>query len=208
MPRQRIPVAHFHQSAPDLDHAPNRPLSEIAFVGRSNVGKSSLINSLLNHRGLAQVSKTPGKTRLLNYFLIGRGLCYFVDLPGYGFARVSEDTRRQWGVAMEEYLRDSAQLALVVLIVDARRGFTPLDEQMADALRIFKRKWIAVLTKSDKLTRQELNAAVRQHEAIWLPQGASTVMPYSAVTHQGRAELWQLIHEVLNPKHRSGELVA
>ena len=197
MPAFKIPEAEFILSCPDITHAPKRPLPEIAFAGRSNVGKSSLINSLLSRQRLALTSRTPGKTRLLNYFLIGRGLCYFVDLPGYGFARVPGDTKAQWAETVEGYLRDSTRLELVVLLLDIRHGLTALDEQMVDALSTYHRRWLAVLTKSDKLSTTARDQTVTGMFGLLASRGARAVLPYSSHCHHGREELWQKIMEVL-----------
>jgi GTP-binding protein len=190
MPHLQIPQAEFVLSCPHVGLAPKRPLPEIAFAGRSNVGKSSLINSILNHSKLALTSKTPGKTRLLNYFLIGKSLCYFVDLPGYGYAKVSGEMKAQWGDTIEAYLRDSRRLALVVLILDIRHGLTPLDEQMADALNTYNRPWIAVLSKSDKLGAQAKQATLAKWSGELISRGARGVMAYSSLKHLGREDVW------------------
>jgi GTP-binding protein len=151
----KIPEAEYLLSAPNIKAAPKRPLPEIAFAGRSNVGKSSLINSLLGNKSLALISRTPGKTRMLNFYLIGKGTCYFVDLPGYGYARVSGDMKEQWGQFIEDYLRESSRLVLVVLILDIRHGLTALDQEMVSGLHTLNRPWMAVLTKEDKLNARE-----------------------------------------------------
>jgi GTP-binding protein len=197
MPAFKIPEAEFVLSSPDIQHAPKRPLREIAFAGRSNVGKSSLINSLLNRQKLALTSRTPGKTRLLNYFLIGRDQCYFVDLPGYGYARVSGEQMADWAETIEGYLRDAVRLELVVLLIDIRHGLTPLDEQMLDALTIYHRRWLAVLTKADKLSTQARNQSVSSLRGLLISRGATAILPYSALRHQGREELWRAIKDVL-----------
>lgn len=197
MPSFRIPEAAFVLSCPDVGHAPKRPLLEVAFAGRSNVGKSSLINSLLGRQRLALTSRTPGKTRLLNYFLIGRGLCYFVDLPGYGFARVPDGMKAQWAETIEGYLRDAARLELVVLLLDIRHGLTALDEQMVDALSTCHRRWLAVLTKSDKLSTAAREQRAREMFGPLASRGAQAVLTYSSLRHHGREELWQNIMDVL-----------
>lgn len=184
-------------SCPDVGHAPKRPLLEVAFAGRSNVGKSSLINSLLGRQRLALTSRTPGKTRLLNYFLIGRGLCYFVDLPGYGFARVPDGMKAQWAETIEGYLRDAARLELVVLLLDIRHGLTALDEQMVDALSTYHRRWLAVLTKADKLSAAARDQRAREMFGLLASRGAQAVLTYSSLHHHGREALWQKIMDVL-----------
>jgi GTP-binding protein len=189
----KIPDAEFVLSAPDIARAPKRPLPEIAFAGRSNVGKSSLINSLTNRKQLALSSKTPGKTRLLNYFLIGKNLCYFVDLPGYGYARVGREQKAEWSESLEGYMRDAHRLVLVVLILDIRQGITPLDEQMIDAFRIYHRPWLAVLTKADKVNPMARKQAHNSLQGLLVSRGARGVLLYSADSHLGREELWEAI---------------
>lgn len=189
----KIPDAEFLLSVPRVELAPKRPLGEIAFAGRSNVGKSSLINSLLNRKGIAMTSKTPGKTRLLNYYLIGKGLCYFVDLPGYGYAKVARSMKEEWAEHLEGYFRDTPRLDLAVLLFDIRHGLTPLDEQMVDAMKIYNRPWMAVLTKSDKLNTKELNESIGGAHDLLEPLGAAAIIPYSAENHRGRDELWKEI---------------
>lgn len=198
MPAFKIPEAEFVLSCPSIPQAPKRPLPEIAFAGRSNVGKSSLINSLLNRQKLALTSRTPGKTRLLNYFLVGRGQCYFVDLPGYGFARVPESTKADWAETIEAYLRDSIRLELVILLLDIRHGLTALDEQMVDALSIYHRRWLAILTKSDKLSQSERAQRVSKLYGELVSRGAQTALPYSSLKHDGREELWRSIMTALS----------
>jgi len=193
MPTLKIPEAQFVRSCPHLATAPRPPLREIAFAGRSNVGKSSLINSLLGRKKLALTSRTPGKTRLLNYYLVGRDLCYFVDLPGYGFARVSVAELEKWSESLEEYLRDATRLMLVVLILDIRHGPTALDEQMMDALQTYHRPWLAVLTKADKLSASAARKTESELAAALIQRGARAALAYSAETHLGRERLWEEI---------------
>ena len=193
MPSVKIPNAEFVLSCPRVELSPKQKLPEIAFAGRSNVGKSSLINSLLNRKKLALTARTPGKTRLLNYFKIGGGLCYFVDLPGYGYAKVSKEMKAEWGDYIEAYLRDSEQLRLVVLIMDIRHGPTELDRQMIDALSIFQRPWIAVMTKSDKLSKSKTDKALTEFRGLLVSLGAEAVLPYSSLNHSGRDEILNLL---------------
>ena len=195
MANVKIPNAEFVLSCPRVELAPKQKLPEIAFAGRSNVGKSSLINSLLNRNKLALTARTPGKTRLLNYFRIGNNLCYFVDLPGYGFAKVSKAMQEEWAEYIEAYLRDSRQLKLVVLILDIRRGATALDQQMISALSIFNRPWIAVMTKSDKLSKTEAEKTLAEQRGMLISLGAESVLPYSSLNHFGREGV---LNEVLS----------
>lgn len=166
-------------------------------MGRSNVGKSSLINSLLNRKGLALASGTPGKTRLLNFFRIGERLCYFVDLPGYGYAKVSKTLQEEWSGFLEDYLTDSKQLKLVVVIADSRRGLADLDMQMIQVLNFYRRSFLVVSTKIDKLNRQERDKAMQGIRGPALSLGAASVIPYSSVKHDGREELWDEILKVV-----------
>jgi GTP-binding protein len=193
-----IPEAEYLLSCPDLARAPKRPLPEIAFAGRSNVGKSSLINSLLGRRKLALTSRTPGKTRLLNYYLIGRGWCHFVDLPGYGFARVSPQAKTQWAEYLEGYLRDSRRLRLVVLILDIRHGLTPLDQQMIEALVTYQRPWVAVLTKADKLSAAACDRTITELNQQLGAAGARACLLYSSLRHAGRDALWHQLRSALD----------
>jgi len=188
-----IPQAEFVKSCTGLKQAPKPPLPEIAFVGRSNVGKSSLINSLLNRKGLALASATPGKTRLINYFKISTSLCYFVDLPGYGYAKVSKTLQEEWSGFLEDFLADSPRLHLVVLIADSRRGLTDLDMQMIQALHFYRRSFVVIATKIDKLNRQERDKALLAIRGPALSLGASDVIPYSSLKHEGREEIWRVM---------------
>jgi GTP-binding protein len=185
----KIPNAEFVLSCPRVELSPKQKLPEIAFAGRSNVGKSSLINSLLNRKRLALTARTPGKTRLLNYFKIGGDLCFFVDLPGYGYAKVSKTLKDEWGDYIEAYLRDSEYLQLVVLIMDIRHGPTALDRQMIDALSIFQRSWIAVMTKSDKLSKPKIDQALSDYRGMLVSLGAEDVFPYSSLNNTGQDTL-------------------
>ena len=167
--------------------ADTRP--EIAFLGRSNVGKSSLINSLLGRRGLARTSNTPGRTQSINFFLINDGF-YFADLPGYGYARVSKAIRATWGNLAEEYLAAREQLALSIQLIDARHPPTRLDLQLNEWLLFNKKKHLIVITKADKLSRNELQRSTAFAKKI---MGGSNAIAYSSQTGLGRDELWSEI---------------
>src|SRR5258708_11376229 len=147
----RVSSATFVKSATSPEHYPRDGRPEIAVLGRSNVGKSSLINSLLGVRGLARTSSTPGRTQLINFFLVN-DVFYFVDLPGYGYARAPAELRKEWGPMVEKYLAMRSNLVLCILITDSRRELTQLDLQMGDWLRTQGKPFIVVATKADKLS--------------------------------------------------------
>jgi len=173
---------------------PDRP--EVAFAGRSNVGKSSLINALVNRKNLAKTSSTPGRTQSINFFRVG-DLMYMVDLPGYGFAKVPLNVRKSWQHMVETYLGKRPNLKAVVTILDIRRDLPPGDTQLLEWLRHFNIPAILVLTKADKVSRQE---TIRRARIIGEQVGemltqAPTV--FSSRTRQGRDELWKKIEEVI-----------
>lgn len=149
-----IKQAEFIISAAQRTQFPSNNMAEIAFVGRSNVGKSSLINSLTNRRKLVKVSSTPGKTRLVNFFLINNEF-YFVDLPGYGYAKVSKSELKNWAITIENYLVGRRQLLKVILLVDSRHKPTNDDITMYEWIKHYNYKCMIVATKSDKITKNE-----------------------------------------------------
>jgi GTP-binding protein len=193
--------ARFIGSFPDWRQAPRSGLPEIAFGGRSNVGKSSLINSLLRRRKLAQISKTPGKTRLLNYYEVldekGRETLNFVDLPGFGYARVSASIRGSWKQLIEEYIENSSKLRGFILLVDSRRGLEEEEVQLIEYLLSKKRPILPVLTKADKLTRQAGIDIIRHTtEALRLfGQGICAPILHSSVMRSGNDLIWRWIDE-------------
>ncbi len=196
----KIFAAEFIKSCVTPEQFPSGQLHEIAFVGRSNVGKSSLINSLLNRRDLAKVSRTPGKTRAVNVFLVSTSdpdLSHFhlMDLPGYGFARVSKSVRTQWGPLIEAYLVGRVSLLGVVMLVDSR-VVTDQDRQTIAWLRSIRRNPLVVATKVDKLKASERVRTLRQtHRALGLADG-EMLIPYSSETGDGRDWLWGALREV------------
>src|SRR5215471_1249455 len=153
----KIKSARFVKSATSSEHYPRDSRPEIAFLGRSNVGKSSLINSLLSVRGLARTSSTPGRTQLINFFLINDSF-YFVDLPGYGYARVPLDVKKEWGPMVAKYLARRPNLVLSVLITDARHKPTELDTQMIEWLNSREKPFVIAATKADKLSSNQLRS--------------------------------------------------
>ncbi len=171
---------------------------EIILLGRSNVGKSSVINALLNRSSLARTSSRPGRTQSINFYLINE-VFYFVDLPGYGYAKVPEAQRRSWKRLVESYLTDRIQIVLGMLVVDARHEPKPLDMQMRDWLTQAQVPCVVILTKADKLSRSRRGQVAEQARQIF-PQ--VTVIPFSAVTRLGVSDLWRIIGpRVANWKH-------
>lgn len=166
---------------------PPPELPEIAFSGRSNVGKSSLLNALVRRKALARVSQTPGKTREINFFRINHAFV-LVDLPGYGYARVSKQVQAQWRPLIEDYLRHSPHLRGVVQLIDARREPTADDLVMLDFLAELEVPTIVVLTKVDKLARRDVEARVEATTTV-LGLDPDQVIPFSSVTRQGRDAL-------------------
>lgn len=174
---------------------PPATLPEVAFLGRSNVGKSSLINALLGRKGLARTSSTPGRTRQVNFFRVN-GECLFVDLPGYGFARVPRATRHGWKDLVEAYLDRRAPGRLAVLIVDARHPPSPLDREMREWLEHRGMPYRIAATKSDKLSKNELNRSLQTHlKEIHRPD---LLIPCSAETREGIPRIWAAIDGMLN----------
>ena len=155
----KIKTATYHKSVADLKQLPSNRLPEIAFAGRSNVGKSSALNLLVHVKNLAKTSSTPGKTRLINYFLINENL-YFVDLPGYGYAKTSRSLKESWGKLVEDYLKGRENLKGTVLLIDCRRGPLEQDLELLEWLDFYGKEKLIVLTKTDKLTRSELSQSV------------------------------------------------
>lgn len=170
---------------------------EIAVVGRSNVGKSSFINLITANNKLARTSKEPGRTRLINYFSVNSGEFNFVDLPGYGFARVLDAEKKKWAELMEAYFRTSASLRNVFLLLDIRRDVNGDDVTMINYLYHFNIPFTVICTKSDKLSR---SAAMdrRRKIAQAVKLGADNVLVSSALTKQGKADILQRIDEILS----------
>lgn len=183
--------AEFITSAARLSQVPPPGLPEVAFAGRSNVGKSSLINTLVMRKGLVKTSSTPGKTRMLNFFEVN-GEFGFVDLPGYGFARGSKGERAGWGPLIEGYLAKRPTLRAVVLIMDARHEPFAADLELAEWLRHQGLTTIFVATKSDKLGRGRL-LEQRKKMAEVLGLEPDRIILFSAKTRHGRPELWRAI---------------
>jgi GTP-binding protein len=174
---------------------PDPTLPEIAFAGRSNVGKSSLLNKLIRRRKFARVSNTPGRTREINFFKVNDAFV-FVDLPGYGYARISKERRAEWKPLIESYLASSPQLRGIVHLLDVRHDPTKDDQQMLDFLSDLGVPTIVVLTKIDKLTATQRARRLSELSAL-LGLDADQVVPFSAVTGEGRNELAEAIDALL-----------
>ena len=170
---------------------PDSPLPEVAFAGRSNVGKSSLLNSLVRRKSFARVSRTPGRTREINFFRINNGFV-LVDLPGYGYARVSKEKKSEWRPMIESYLRRTTQLRGIVLLLDIRREPSEDDRAMLDFLAEVEVPTIVALTKTDKLSKAAARERVGEIASA-LALETEQIIPFSAHTGEGRVELLEAI---------------
>ncbi len=186
--------AEFVRSSASPDQFPSDGLPEVAFLGRSNVGKSSLINALVGRKGLAFTSRTPGRTQTVNFYRID-GAIYFVDLPGYGYARVPREHIGGWKALIEDYLLKRQSLDLSLLILDVRRGWMERDLDLKHWLDHHKRRYFVVATKMDKLKRSE-----EERGLTGIRQEGVEPLPFSAVTGRGVRELWQAISKTLHPR--------
>ncbi len=190
-----IKTTLFVKSATKPSNYPESDFPEVAFAGRSNVGKSSLINTLVNRRALVRTSSTPGRTQLLNFFDIN-GEFSLVDLPGYGFAKVPLAVKKAWGPMMRTYLEKRPQLRAVVMLFDIRRVPREEDLDLLDWLEEFEIPTIPVITKIDKISRNKRAAQIKPIlEATGLPLDAFTL--FSALSKEGRDEVWERIEEAL-----------
>ena len=178
---------------------PENTLPEIAFAGKSNVGKSSLINGLMNRKSFARTSATPGKTQTINFYNINKEL-YLVDLPGYGYAKVSEQEKKKWGQMIERYLHQSKQLRAVFLLIDIRHAPSANDKMMYDWILSQGYHPIIIATKLDKLKRSQVQKQIKVvRQGLGLSKD-SILIPFSAVTKQGRDEIWDLAEEICGLK--------
>ncbi|MCO6509325.1 MAG: YihA family ribosome biogenesis GTP-binding protein [Aridibacter famidurans] len=185
----KVTSAEFIKSAFEESHWVTDGLPEVSFLGRSNVGKSSLLNSLLGRKGLAKTSNTPGRTQSINFFLVNESF-YFVDLPGYGFARVPKKMRQDWGKMAEDYLAKRKELVLSIQLVDARHTPTTLDRQLYEWLTFHRKNSLVVATKADKLSNNKLNKSL---DEIRRQMPDCRVLPYSSVTGKGKDAVWREI---------------
>ena len=174
---------------------PENTLPEIAFAGKSNVGKSSLINGLMNRKSLARTSAQPGKTQTINFYNVNDAF-YLVDLPGYGYARVSQEAKAKWGKMVERYLKQSRQLRAVFLLIDIRHEPSANDRQMYDWILSQGYHPIIIATKLDKLNRSQVPAAVKRVREGLKAEKGTVVLPFSALTKQGREEIYEVIEKL------------
>lgn len=191
----KIRSCGFVKSVLNLSDCPPEGRPEFAFAGRSNVGKSSLLNTLLNRRGLAKTSKTPGKTRTLNFFDVN-GELYLVDLPGYGYAKAPKALQANWGKAITTYLRERKSLRLVVHLLDARHEPTQRDHELLDMLDAFARPVVLVATKVDKLKQKDratLENRLRKNLAL---DDSALIIPFSCMSGEGKRPLWEVLESM------------
>ena len=175
---------------------PKNQLIEIAFAGKSNVGKSSLINALMNRKSLARISAQPGKTQTINFYNVNHQL-YFVDLPGYGYAKVSLEEKEKWGKMVEKYLHQSKMLRTVFLLVDIRHEPSANDKQMYEWIRANGFQPIIIATKADKIKRSQLQKQVKIVKTGLGIKGNDVIIPFSALSKQGKEEIYARIDQIL-----------
>ncbi|MBP5264186.1 MAG: YihA family ribosome biogenesis GTP-binding protein [Lachnospiraceae bacterium] len=174
---------------------PDNALPEVAFAGKSNVGKSSLINALMNRKNLARTSSQPGKTQTINFYNINNAL-YFVDLPGYGYAKVSLEIKAKWGKMIENYLKRSKQLKLVFLLIDIRHDPSENDRVMYNWIKDMGFAPVIIATKLDKINRSQIQKQVKLIREGLKASSETVIIPFSAETKQGRDEIYALLDQV------------
>ena len=175
---------------------PKNGRPEIAFAGKSNVGKSSLINALMNRKSLARTSAQPGKTQTINFYNIN-DVMYLVDLPGYGYAKVSQSEKEKWGKMIENYLHQSKQLKAVFLLIDIRHEPSANDKQMYDWISYQGYDPIIIATKLDKINRSQIQKQVKLIKDKLQVKPGTMILPFSAQTKQGRDEIWEVMDRLL-----------
>jgi GTP-binding protein len=181
--------AELAATAVKPEQYPSAGLPEFAFIGKSNVGKSSLLNAMAARKALARTSSSPGKTRVINFFDINH-MCLFVDLPGYGFAKVSRQESQKWGAMVDKYLLKRRQLKAVFMLLDIRHDPSALDRQMLEWLAYYGFDVIAIATKSDKLKKSAVPSRLKSlRESTKIEK----ILPFSSETKEGREELWEII---------------
>ena len=198
----KIEMAEHVRTAGRADQLIRGGYPEVAFVGRSNVGKSSLMNKLISRKGLARTSSTPGRTQTINYFLVN-GRFHFVDLPGYGFAKASKSDRQRWAELVESYLNHSRERLLLVQLVDGKVGATALDEQAQEYFHSLELRSLIVATKIDKVPRTRRVRHLKEIRQRLLLSDSEDVIPFSAVSGDGVKELWKAILSFLEQGGRN-----
>jgi GTP-binding protein len=187
----------YERTAVKPEQYPSGHLPEIAFVGRSNIGKSSIINSLVNKKNLARVGATPGKTRVINFYNIDNRF-YFVDLPGYGYAKVSKSEKESWDKMIETYLFSRTELRLMIMLVDIRHTPTEQDQMMYEWIINRSTPVVVVATKADKIPRSQLDSRLLEIKTTLNMQGEIIPIIFSTLTKQGIDELWRQILAQIN----------
>ncbi len=182
---------------------PDNPFAEVAFAGKSNVGKSSMINALLNRKSLARTSSQPGKTQTINFYNINDAM-YLVDLPGYGYANASVEVKAKWGKMIEKYLHTSKQLKAVFLLIDIRHDPSANDKMMYEWMVYQGFKPIIVATKLDKIKRSQIQKNVKAIREGLKVEPGTIIIPFSSETKQGREELWEVIDGLVLPQEEEG----
>ncbi|KGX88065.1 ribosome biogenesis GTP-binding protein YihA/YsxC [Pontibacillus marinus] len=193
----KVNQAELVISAVSKKQYPTEPLPEIALAGRSNVGKSSFINKIIQRKALARTSSKPGKTQTLNFYKINDAY-YFVDVPGYGYAKVSKKEREKWGKMMEEYFAERENLNMAVLIIDIRHDPTNDDVMMYDFLKHFDLPVTVIATKLDKIKRGQRAKHLQRIIQVLELEEEDTVIPFSAETGEGKDDAWKAIYAHLN----------
>lgn len=183
---------------------PNNIHPEVAFAGKSNVGKSSLINALMNRKSLARTSAQPGKTQTINYYNINDAI-YFVDLPGYGYAKANEEVKAKWGKMIEDYLHKSKQLKAVFLLIDIRHEPSGNDKIMYDWILRQGYKPIIIATKLDKINRSQIQKQVKLIKTALNVEKDTILIPFSSETKQGREEIYELIDQIITAESGTEE---
>ncbi|MDS1030485.1 ribosome biogenesis GTP-binding protein YihA/YsxC [Bacillota bacterium LX-D] len=195
----KIKTAEYFSTAVKQDQYPSGDMLEIAIVGRSNVGKSSLINKIVNRKGLARISQQPGKTQTINFYLINNAF-YLVDLPGYGFARVSQQVKKTWGKMIEEYLHKRANLVSVIQLIDFRHPPTKDDLQMYHWLKEVQSQVIIACTKADKISKGQWQKHLKEIKTGLQADPEDIFIPCSALTGTGIEELRHIFGQLLSIK--------
>lgn len=178
---------------------PDNTLPEVAFAGKSNVGKSSLINGIMNRKSLARTSSQPGKTQTINFYNVNETF-YLVDLPGYGYAKANQQVKAQWGKMIERYLHSSKQLKAVFLLVDIRHDPSANDKQMYQWMRHYGYDPIIIATKLDKINRSQIQKHVKAIRGGLEAEKDTIIIPYSSLSKQGREEIYELLDRLLVPE--------